>query len=52
MLEPNYLGEAIQGSIPSVLDDMNIDESHGCKIDRELFCVTGNGSDLVDIKDL
>ena len=51
-LEPNYLGEAIQGSIPSILDDMNIDESHGCKIDHGLFCVTGKDLDCIGIDDL
>ncbi|NBJ95425.1 hypothetical protein [Parablautia muri] len=35
-LDPNYLGEADN-------------ESHGRKIDRELFCVTGKNIDYIDI---
>ena len=50
--EPKVSAEAIQGSIPSILDDMNIDESHGCKIDHGLFCVTGKDLDCIGIDDL
>ena len=38
-LDPNNLGEAD-------------DESHGEKIRRGLFCVTGKDSDYIDIDDL
>lgn len=31
---------------------MNIDESHGCKIDHGLFCVTGKDLDCIGIDDL
>ena len=33
-------------------NDLCKNESHGRKSDRELFCVTGNDSDYIDIDDL
>lgn len=41
-----------QSSIPSQIDDINVDESHVRKTDRELFYVTEKGSDYIDIDDL
>lgn len=41
-----------QGAIPSQIDNMNVDESHCAEIHSELFCVTGEGADCVDIDDL
>lgn len=41
-----------QDPITSKMHNMNIDESHGRKFDRELFCITGKDSDCIDIEDL
>ena len=60
MLDMPVMGEVVtnnseaptQDTIPSKVDDINVDESQGRKTDRELFCVTGKDLECVDLDDL
>ena len=48
MVSPQVSGSPKQGSIPSKMDDINVDESQG-NSNHGIFCVTGKDLDCIDI---